>query len=155
MNIVIQVWTFINIDFQINKHLLNYPVILVFFFAEIRQHLRKDYKINKLNHQLNSSNNNTSSHDNFNDRKINLHSLMGTSGALTSPIASICTTTTSIMPTNTQTNTTCRKMSYHSRRSLSPVSPSPPPSLCSNHWFKYSLNLICFYAKTPNCAINN
>lgn len=133
MNIVILVWTLLTfiIDLHSKHHLLNYSVP---FSAEIRQHLRKDYKINKLNHQLNSSSNNsTNNHDNFIDRKINLQSLMRTSGAMTSPIASICTTTTSIMPTNTQTNTTCRKMSYHTTRSLSPVSPSPPPSLCSNH----------------------
>jgi hypothetical protein len=110
--------------------------------TEIRQHLRKDYKMNKLQAQLNSqlnnhhmsqfhqhmNNNGNSSNNHHIDRKINLTPYMGLPSTLTSAasaISAISTTQTSIMPRqSTTTNSFPKNLSLC--RSRSP-SASPPP----------------------------
>ena len=88
--------------------------------------MRKDYKIQKLNHQI------TNNLLNFSGRRIHYPTVI-------SP--TICTTTTSIMPTTSITNSTnSRKLLYNvesnlgndkrerSRTSSSSQNDSPPPS---------------------------
>lgn len=109
--------------------------------TEIRQHLRKDYKMNKLQAQLNSQL--SSHHMNFHigDRKINLASYMShvaqaspTTANL--PSSSIPTTQTSIMPRQitTTTNSFPKNLSIRSPSvSPRPSSASPPLSLQISH----------------------
>ncbi|KAG5675393.1 hypothetical protein PVAND_005301 [Polypedilum vanderplanki] len=94
--------------------------------TEIRQHLRKDYKMNKLQQQLNSQFGSHNMNFHLADRKINLAQYiahpMTTSSTLTS-VPSISTTQTSIMPRqNTTTNSFPKNLSIRSR------SPSMTPS---------------------------
>lgn len=91
--------------------------------TEIRQHLRKDYKMNKLHNQLN----NQLSHHymNFGERKISLPYMTSTITSTSTP--SILTTTTSIMPRQSLTPIN----SYPKNLSICPSrspSCSPPPS---------------------------
>lgn len=99
--------------------------------TEIRQHLRKDYKMNKLQAQLNSQLSNHHMNFQLGQRKINLASYMDhalTASQLTScgPAisAQISTTQTSIMPRqNTTTNSFPKNLSIRSPS----VTPPPPP----------------------------
>lgn len=99
--------------------------------TEIRQHLRKDYKMNKLHNQLNNQLNNH--YMNFADRKISLPYMQS---ALTSASPSISTTTTSIMPRQSATsiNSYPKNLSICPSRSPSnsPPPAATPPSNCSN-----------------------
>lgn len=104
--------------------------------TEIRQHLRKDYKMNKLHNQLHNQLN--SHYMNFGgERKINLPymSLPISTSTLTSAAPSIPTTTTSIMPrqiADKSMNSFPKNLSMNRSRSHSPsISNSPPPSKCS------------------------
>jgi hypothetical protein len=94
--------------------------------TEIRQHLRKDYKMNKLHNQLNNQLN----YMNFAvDRKMSLP-YMGpvSTSTLTSAAPSIPTTTTSIMPRQiASSNNYPKNLSIRPSRSRS-LSMSPPPS---------------------------
>lgn len=100
--------------------------------TEIRQHLRKDYKMNKLHNQLH---NQLSSHYmNFGERKMNLPymNLPISTSTLTSASPSIPTTTTSIMPrqivVDKSMNSFPKNLSMNRSRS---TSMSPPPPKCS------------------------
>lgn len=104
--------------------------------TEIRQHLRKDYKMNKLHNQLNNQLN--SHYMNFEGRKMSLPYMGPTSSStLTSAAPSISTTTTSIMPRQSATsiNSYPKNLSICPSRSPSnsppPASASPPPPKCS------------------------
>lgn len=120
--------------------------------TEIRQHLRKDYKMQKLQSQLN---NQLSSHHHHQhlanyaasiERKIgNLASYMGQNASMSSciaaavaaasssssPISSISTTQTSIMPSRQVTTTTTN--SYPKNLSLRSPSITPEPLASHRH----------------------
>lgn len=94
--------------------------------TEIRQHLRKDYKMNKLHNQLSNQLNNH--YMNFAERKMSLPYSLGpvSTSTLTSAAPSISTTTTSIMPRQILSSIN----SYPKNLSISPTrsrSCSPPP----------------------------
>lgn len=101
--------------------------------TEIRQHLRKDYKMNKLQAQMNSQLNNHHMNFHIGDNKINLASYIAhvsaSSTALTncppspSSICAIPTTQTSIMPRQITTTTN----SFPKNLSLRSPCVSPPP----------------------------
>lgn len=89
--------------------------------TEIRQHLRKDYKMNKLHNQLNNQLNNHYQY--FGQRKMSSPYMNAT---LPSTASSISTTTTSIMPRQSATPIN----SYPKNLSICPSrspSTSPPP----------------------------
>lgn len=103
--------------------------------TEIRQHLRKDYKIQKLNHQITNNLMNFSS-----NRRINYPlSLMPT----------IATTTTSIMPITSMTNASNSRKVYQDSRARSGTSSSSqndsPPPLSTSTTPKSAIN-----DNTPN-----
>jgi FLYWCH zinc finger domain len=93
--------------------------------TEIRQHLRKDYKMNKLHNQL--SNQLTSHYMALSNGKMSLPFM--TSAASTSSLPTISTTTTSIMPRQIATpiNSYPKNLSMRSR-SPSPTTPKPQAS---------------------------
>jgi hypothetical protein len=111
--------------------------------TEIRQHLRKDYKMNKLQAQLNNQLNNHHHHHHHQlanyvasiGSKIgNLASFVGQATAAavassSSPVSTISTTQTSIMPSRQITTTTTN--SYP--KNLSLRSPSITPEPLTNH----------------------
>lgn len=95
--------------------------------TEIRQHLRKDYKIKRLQNQLNNQLN--SHYLNLDGRKINLLNFP-ISTSLACSVPSIPTTTTSIMSrqiVDKSTNLYPKNLSMNRSRSPSSESTSPPP----------------------------
>jgi hypothetical protein len=114
--------------------------------TEIRQHLRKEYKMNKLHNQLNNQLNNHYMGFGGGERKLSLPymplNLVSTS-TLTSSSPSIQTTTTSIMPrqiTPSLTNINSHNnnhnhllpKNYSMQRSRSPSITPPPPTIHSS-----------------------
>lgn len=106
--------------------------------TEIRQHLRKDYKMNKLHNQLSNQLHN---HYMGFDRKMSLPYIGPIStSTLTSAAPSISTTTTSIMPRQivSSINSFPKNLSMSRSRSPSnspPPSTTPPPKCSSNQQF--------------------
>ncbi|KAL7040827.1 hypothetical protein ACKWTF_000532 [Chironomus riparius] len=107
--------------------------------TEIRQHLRKDYKMNKLQAQLSNQLNNHHMSFQIGDRKINLGTYMdhvaNAAAAASSTncqpsISSISTTQTSIMPRQiTTTNSFPKNLSLRSPLVTPPPTETSPPSL--------------------------
>ncbi|XP_070500662.1 longitudinals lacking protein, isoforms H/M/V-like isoform X4 [Chironomus tepperi] len=109
--------------------------------TEIRQHLRKDYKMNKLQAQLSSQLNHHMPFQ-IGDRKMNLGTYMSHAAAAAAvasstalancppAISSISTTQTSIMPRQTTTtNSFPKNLSLRSESVSPPPTATPPPLL--------------------------